>query len=235
MNGLKGAHLQPGQVLTINNRHIVPDSAGVEIIVNVPQRTLFYFKSGALSEHFPVAAGKRGWVTPIGPFEIVSAEEDPTWVVPPSIQNEMRGEGKPVLTIVPPGPENPLGHYRLTTSLPGIAIHGTNAPNSIYKLQTHGCIRLHPDDIEKLFGEVDEGMAGRIIYQPVLMARTDNAIFLEVHPDTYGKDPDPERFVRDTAERNNLLDMVNWSLVKEVIRKHDGVARDITLRDSLSH
>jgi L,D-transpeptidase ErfK/SrfK len=147
----------------------------------------------------------------------------------------MRGEGKPVLTVVPPGPENPLGHYRLTTSLPGIAIHGTNAPSSIYKLQTHGCIRLHPDDIEKLFASVEESATGRTIYEPVLIGRAGNSIFLEVHPDAYGKGPNPEHFVRDTAERNNLLDMVNWSLVKEVIRKHDGVARDITLRDSLSH
>ena len=27
-----------------------------------------------------------------------------------------------------------------------------------------------------------------------------------------------------------LLDAMDWTLVKEVIRKHDGVARDVTLR-----
>src|SRR5207244_4257585 len=60
------------------------------------------------------------------------------------------GQGKPVLTHVPPSPANPLGKYWLGLSIPGVGIHGTNAPSSIYNLQTHGCIRLHPDDIEKL-------------------------------------------------------------------------------------
>lgn len=231
-NGLKNSRLKPGQVLIIDNRHIVPAANSAEILVNIPQRMLFYFKNGLLAAAYPAAAGKRGWQTPLGGFNIVSAEVDPTWHVPPSIQDEMEREGKPVLTVVPPGPANPLGKYRLTLNLPGIAIHGTNAPTSIYSLQTHGCIRLHPDDIEKLFNAVDEGTKGRIIYEPVLMARQGTSIFLEVHPDVYGKGPDPERFVRAEAERNKLLHVINWDLVKEAIRKRDGIARDVTLRAS---
>ena len=228
-NGLKQSKLQPGQILIIDNRHIVPDVDGQEIVVNIPQRMLFFFKGGRLAAHYPVAAGKRGWTTPIGAFEIVSADEDPTWHVPPSIQEEMRREGKPVLTVVAPGPKNPLGSYRLTTSLPGIAIHGTNAPASIYSLQTHGCIRLHPDDIEALFAATGEGTSGRTIYSPVLIAHINNRIFLEVHPDVYNKVPDTERFIRDTLGSNNLADGVDWGAVKEVTRKHDGIARDVTL------
>jgi L,D-transpeptidase ErfK/SrfK len=228
-NGLKPLKLQPGQILTIDNRHIVPDSNGQEIVVNIPQRMLFYFKNGRLAEHYPVAAGKRGWTTPIGAFEIVSADENPTWHVPPSIQEEMRRQGKPVLTVVAPGPNNPLGRYRLTTSLPGIAIHGTNAPTSIYSLQTHGCIRLHPDDIEALFAAAGEGTSGQTIYSPVLIARIGNKIFLEVHPDVYGKGLDPERFVREILASHSLEDSVDWSAVKRVIAKHDGIARDVSV------
>jgi L,D-transpeptidase ErfK/SrfK len=231
-NALKTSRLRPGQILKIDNRHIVPDGDGVQIVVNIPQRQLFYFKNGFLSQHFPIAAGKKGWFTPTGAFEIESLDEKPTWHVPPSIQEEMRAEGKPVLTVVAPGPKNPLGRYRLTTSIPGIAIHGTNAPGSIYSLKTHGCIRLHPDDIEKLFGAVDEGTEGRIIYEPVLLTYTGDTVFLEVHPDIYSKAPDPEHYVRAAAERNDLEGMIDWKLAKEVIRKHDGIARDITLRDS---
>jgi L,D-transpeptidase ErfK/SrfK len=231
-NGLKQLKLQPGQVLTIDNRHIVPDFDGKEIVVNIPQRMLFYFKNARLTEHYPVAAGKRGWTTPIGAFEIVSTDEDPTWHVPPSIQEEMRREGKPILTVVAPGPNNPLGSYRLTTSLPGIAIHGTNVPTSIYSLQTHGCIRLHPDDIQDLFDMTAEGTSGRTIYNPVLIAHIGNSIFIEVHPDVYNKGPDPELFIRETLGTNALADSVDWGAVKQVIRKRDGVARDVTMRAS---
>jgi L,D-transpeptidase ErfK/SrfK len=232
VNSLKGPRLKPGQILTIDNRHIVPDANGVQIVVNIPQRMLFYFKDGTIAGAYPVAAGKPGWTTPEGQFDIVSTEENPVWHVPPSIQDEMESEGKPVQTVVMPGPDNPLGKYRLILNLPGIGIHGTNAPTSIYSLQTHGCVRLHPDDIEKLFNAVDEGTSGRIIYTPVLLARQENSVFLEVHPDVYGKGPNPERFVRAEAERNNLVGMIDWKIVSDVIRKRDGVARDVTLRAS---
>jgi L,D-transpeptidase ErfK/SrfK len=111
-NGLKtDARVQQGQSLQIDNRHIVPDSGGAEIVINIPQRMLFHFNAGEASCSFPVAAGKPSWRTPVGEFEVILMEEDPTWDVPPSIQEEMRRSGKPVLTHVPPSPENPLGKH----------------------------------------------------------------------------------------------------------------------------
>ena len=52
---------------------------------------------------------------------------------------------------MPPGPDNPLGKHWLGLSIHGYGIHGTIAPSSIYQFRTHGCIRLHPDDIAELF------------------------------------------------------------------------------------
>jgi L,D-transpeptidase ErfK/SrfK len=145
------SRLQNGQVLKIDNRHIVPSVEGARIVINVPQRLLFWMSSDGTVQGFPIAAGKRGWKTPRGDFKILVTESNPTWDVPLSIQEEMRREGKPVLTQVPPSPENPLGKYWIGLSIPGIGIHGTNHPGSIYGLVTHGCIRLHPDDIAMLF------------------------------------------------------------------------------------
>ena len=228
-NGLKTpGRLQPGQTLTLNNRHIVPEPEGATILVNIPQRMLFYFEAGKLAKSYPIAAGRRSWPTPTGKFEILTLEEDPVWDVPPSIQAEMERQGKPVLTHVPPSPENPLGKFWLGLSLPGIGIHGTNAPSSIYSLATHGCVRLHPDDIEQLFAAVDEGTAGRIVYQPVLIVSTREGIFLEVHPDVYGHGPVPLKVVEEFARKNNALDALDWDLVKEVIRQRDGIARNVS-------
>jgi L,D-transpeptidase ErfK/SrfK len=179
---------------------------------------------------YPIAAGKPNWRTPLGEFEIMSKEEDPTWDVPPSIQEEMRRAGKPVLTRVPPSPENPLGEYWIGLSLPGIGIHGTNAPSSIYKLVTHGCIRLHPEDVRSLFAEIDLGTRGRVIYEPVLAAKVGDSVYLEVHPDNYKKGPDSFRTVLDIAGTGGFLEMLDLALVKEVIHRRDGIARDVTRR-----
>jgi len=115
-------------------------------------------------------------------------------------------------------------------SLPSVGIHGTNAPASIYSLSTHGCIRLHPNNIESFFPQVAVGMRGRIIYEPVLVSHTQGSVFLEVHPDPYKKGTDPLSRVMDRARSEGFLDMVDLTLVEEVIRKRDGIARDVTRR-----
>ena len=70
--------------------------------------------------------------------------------MPLSIQKEMEASGQDVLIEVPPGAENPLGRYWLQLSIEGIGLHGTNAPQSIYKFRSHGCMRLRPEVAEPL-------------------------------------------------------------------------------------
>jgi L,D-transpeptidase ErfK/SrfK len=227
-NGLAAsARLKPDQILTINNRHIVPGNDGAEIIVNVPQRMLFHFAPPGV-HGYPIAAGKRSWRTPMGAFSVLTMEVDPVWDVPPSIQEEMRAQGKPVLTRVPAGPTNPLGKYWMATSLPGIGIHSTNAPASIYSLQTHGCIRVHPLNIEDLFGQVRVGSVGRVVYEPVLLAVVNGIVFIEVHADAYGKAPKALDKVRKLAREAGVEDAVDWTKVGDAIRKHDGIAMRVT-------
>jgi L,D-transpeptidase ErfK/SrfK len=224
------SHLSIGQILKIDNRHLTPPLDGVRIVVNVPQRMLFWVSTESEVQAFPIAAGRRNWKTPIGDFAVATLETDPTWDVPLSIQDEMRREGKAVLTHVPPSQQNPLGKYWLGLTIPGVGIHGTNAPASIYSLVTHGCIRLHPDDIAQLFSQVEVGIRGRIVYEPVLIARVGDLVFLEVHPDAYGKVPEPFERVLERARSEGYADMLDLPLVKETIRKRDGIARDVTRR-----
>jgi L,D-transpeptidase ErfK/SrfK len=220
--------MSPGQFLRIDNRHVVPESSGEEIVINVPQRMLFYFQEGMAPRQYPIAAGRASWQTPIAASSIAAMEENPVWDVPLSIQEEMRAKGKPVVTRVPPSRRNPLGKYWIGLSLPGIGIHGTNAPLSIYKLQTHGCIRLHPEDIRDLFSLVDIGTRVRIVYEPVLLAKVGDAVFLEVHPDPYKRGANPLLKAYDIARTEGFSGEMDWTLVKDVIRKHDGIARDVT-------
>jgi L,D-transpeptidase ErfK/SrfK len=230
-NGLGDpSRIEPGQLLRINNTHIVPASQGLDIVINIPQRMLFHFRDGAVNRSFPIAAGRPGWETPLGDFKIVVAESDPVWDVPRSIQEEMRSQGRPVVTKVPAGPNNPLGKYWLGLSLTGIGIHGTNAPSSIYGWPSHGCIRMHPDDIKELFFLVGVGTSGKVIYEPVLILRVENTVYVEAHPDTYKRGAASLEIIHNTAGTEGYADMVDWSLVQEVIRMREGVARRVNLR-----
>ena len=225
-NGLKSnAVLTPGQILELDNLHIVPVvDDDVALVINVPQRMLF-LEEGDRASGYPIAVGRRDWPTPLGDFNIVVKETEPTWDVPESIQEEMRREGRVVLEKVPPGPENPLGAFWLGLSLGSVGIHGTNAPSSIFRSTTHGCMRMHPDDIAALFPRVVTGMRGRIVYSPVLLAQTADGIFLEAHPDIYRRTTgDPLAAVRDIATARGITNGIDWARVARVLKARRGTA-----------
>jgi L,D-transpeptidase ErfK/SrfK len=224
------AIIHPGQRLRIHNPHIVPATLDDGVLINLPQRMLFRFSQGKLTAAYPVGLGLPSWPTPEGDFKIVSRVKNKTWLVPKSIQEEMRLEGKAVLEEVPPGPDNPLGAHWLGLSMWGYGIHGTIAPSSVYHFQSHGCIRLRPDDIAELFDQVRVGTAGRLIYQPVLLAVTeDGRILLEVHRDIYKKGIDPQT-VRDMAKANDLSQDIDWPRADAVIAAQEGLAREVGRR-----
>ncbi len=227
--------LRAGDIIVIDSRHIVPeavfaaDSGGNGLIVNVPQRLLFVFADGHLQARYPIAVGGHGWPTPRWCASQSSLkEENPTWDVPASIQDEMRRAGKRVLTRVPPGPSNPLGKYWLGLSLDSVGIHGTNAPLSIYSFATHGCIRLANDDIEALYAQVSEGDLGRIVYEPVLVAYDGTDVYLEVHPDPYRKVPDLLQRALELLDAAGLTEKSDRTEVVETVRRAEGIAVPVT-------
>lgn len=225
-NGLKrGSPLTPGVVLRIDAVHIVPQ-LDVPVLINVPQRLLFVSDAGRVWA-FPVAVGRAGWETPRGAFTVDLKEENPTWDVPPSIQAEMRREGKTPVEHVPPSPANPLGAYWIGLSLPGIGIHGTNAPRSIYSYATHGCIRVHPDRIAELFALMPEGGAGAIVYQPMLVASAEGRAFVEIHPDPYRRSPVTLARLRELIDDTTAAG-IDWTRAAEAVRLREGVAVDIS-------
>lgn len=226
----RSRRLEPGQLLVLDNRHVVPQGIEDGLLINVPQRMLFHFEGGALRAAYPVTAGRPDWQTPLGPFTIINRQQDKPWIVPTSIQREMAEQGKPVLTRVEPGPDNPLGRHWIGLSMPAIGIHGTNAPSSIYALRSHGCLRMHPDDVAELFERVAVGMPGRIVYQPVLLAALpDGRIFVEVHRDAYKRAGTPLAALRETAAERGLDERIDWPLVERLIARRDGIAHEVTL------
>jgi L,D-transpeptidase ErfK/SrfK len=227
-----GSPLEPGRELLIDNRHIAPQHiAAGEIVINVPQRMLFY-RDGDRVLAYPVAVGRSTWRTPQGPFAVVRMDEDPTWHVPASIRAESARKGRLLPLAVPPGPNNPLGRFWIGLSLEGIGIHGTVAPSSIYQTATHGCVRLQSDSIEDLYGRVAVGTRGRIVYEPILLVVSSDGIYLEVNRDVYGRatrSAFPQ--VRELARRFAVEDRIDWTVANAEIERRAGIARRISISD----
>jgi L,D-transpeptidase ErfK/SrfK len=228
--------LRVGRNLKVNTRKIVPKVAHEGIIINIPDRTLYFFKDGRLENSFPVGLGMpkwrdlTEWRTPEGRFRIIAKEKDPTWFVPESMQWKMIQEGKDILDSVPPGPENPLGRYVLKTSLPGILIHGTIWPASIYRFQSHGCIRVLPEQMEPFYAKVSLNTEGEIIYVPVKAAVTDDGrVFLEAHRDFYRKAGDYRVEAKRRIEELGVSGKVRWDKIETVLQDKAGVAVDVTM------
>jgi len=230
------APMKVGQKLKVDTRKIVPRTISEGIIVNIPDRTLYYFRGGRVERTLPVALGMpdwRGmtqWRTPTGEFTIMAKQKDPTWHVPRSMQWKMEREEKPVKSIVPPGPDNPLGRYAMTTSIPGVVIHETIWPTSINRYQSHGCIRLLPEHMESFFGEVERGTRGEIIYQPVKVAVTDQGkVLVQVHRDIYGKVKDYPAEAKRMIESLGVGAKVSWPRLEQLLQEKTGRVEDVTL------
>jgi L,D-transpeptidase ErfK/SrfK len=222
--------LRIGQEIRTTTTKIVPTIIADGIIINIPDRMLYYFKNGILQSSFPVGLGKPSWETPTGQFRIVYKEENPTWYVPGSIQREMLRKGNPMKREILPGPENPLGRYAVKLSIPGILIHETIWPASVYQFRSHGCIRVLPRDMENFYNEVAIHETGEIIYKPLKIAISDNGrIFFEVHRDVYKKIKDMNTEAKSLIESKGLSDKINWQKVNLMLQEKSGIAEDITL------
>lgn len=227
------ARLVLGRVLHVEFAHVVPSVVDTlppdAILVNVPQRLLFERRGGAFVGAYPVAAGRPSWRTPLGDFALDELAVDKPWIVPRSIQEELRRAGKPAPTIVPPGPDNPLGRYWLGLSHSSIGIHATNAPASVYSLRTHGCIRLHPDDAAGLFERSRLGDPVRIVYEPVLLASLpDGRLCLEVNPDAYRRAGTASAIVERLLAQGGLGERIDRERVAAVVAAQEGLAFDVT-------
>lgn len=228
--------LTPGQQLKVDTRRIIPAPEEDGLVINIPDRTLYFFTGGRLELFLPVGLGKpprksgQDWSTPVGKFTVVRKAKNPTWYVPESIQEEMEAEGKPVKTLVPPGPDNPLGKRAIKTSLTGILLHETIWPSSVYQYRSHGCIRMMPEHMEQLFSRVEINAQGRLIYLPVKAARSENGrVFLEVRRDVYGKIRNMRREAKTQIERLGASSQVDWNKVERALKAKAGIPEDVTL------
>lgn len=224
--------LRPGMRLRVSDRQIVPRRHPDGIVVDLSARTLYWFAGNALKARYPVAVGRLDWATPPGRYRIVGRREDPVWHVPPSIQREMKERGDEVVATVAAGPNNPLGKYWIQLSAPGFGLHGTNAPASIGRYASHGCLRLLPEHIERLYREARDGTPVEIVYEPVKLARDQSGnVYLEVHQDVVNARRVDVNDVLARVDAAGLGSAIDVARVAEVVLRAWGTPEDITRHD----
>ena len=176
-----------GAQVVLPTQFVLPDAPREGLVLNLAAMRLFYYPRPVANEPprvitHPIGIGREGWETPQGVARITQKIVQPAWTVPQSVRREHAELGDPLPPVVPPGPDNPLGEYALRLSLPSYLIHGTNQPYGVGIRVSHGCVRLYPEDIARLFPEVPEGTTVTIVNQPYLAGWRNGQLYLEAHP-----------------------------------------------------
>jgi lipoprotein-anchoring transpeptidase ErfK/SrfK len=129
---------------------VTRDDIGPIIVIRRGSNRLTLWNGTTLVRNFTVATGSAQYPTPLGDYEIVIKERDPTWNPPDS---DWAKDAKPI----PPGPGNPLGTRWMGISAPAVGIHGTPDAASLGYSASHGCIRMAIPEAEWLFEQVEVG------------------------------------------------------------------------------
>ncbi|MAH89048.1 MAG: hypothetical protein CMJ06_03260 [Pelagibacterales bacterium] len=221
--------LETGKVISLPGRHILPKGKREGIIINKGDLRAYYFKDKNTIFSFPIGIGRANWDTPTGKATIVGKKKNPFWTVPKSILEEEPHWPK----VVKPGPDNPLGTRAIYLSMPGYLLHGTNKPWGVGMRVSHGCIRMYPEGIEKLFEMVKEGDKVEIVEQNVKTGWQGGVLYLEVHTmHEYGLEEDEEKKpnIRLLPEAAKLIQeaagihiaKIDWVRVTEIVRTASG-------------
>jgi L,D-transpeptidase ErfK/SrfK len=176
-----------GRSIVVPTRFVLPDAPREGIVINVAAMRLYYYPPHKKSEPqtvytYPIGIGKVGWSTPMGATRIVMHKKDPVWRPSAALRKDhFNDNGEELAAVVPPGPDNPLGRFEMTLGWPSYLIHGTNKPYGIGLRSSHGCMRMYPEDIEKLYYMAPDGMQVRVVNQPYLFGWHEQRLYLQAY------------------------------------------------------
>ncbi len=218
--------IKAGTDITVGAMHLLPSQVAREgIVVNLETSRLFLFKDGKEVMTFPVASGKTGWETPTGVTKVYNKRKDPIWTPPPRI----RAESPDLPDFIEAGPNNPLGKYAISVGLDGIMFHGTNAPSSVGKKVSHGCMRMYAKDIERLFKAVSIGTPVTLMKSSHEIGWQGDTMFLQMAPKVKKAKWEEARYTPNLDLYEKIQKAagpdatINWRSVEEAAWRADGI------------
>ena len=136
------------------------------IIIDTPNTYLYYVLGNGQAMRYGIGIGRDGF-TWSGTQTITRKAEWPAWTPPP----EMIARQPYLPRHMAGGPGNPLGARAMYLGGTIYRIHGTNAPDTIGKHVSSGCIRLTNDDVSDLYSRVNVGT--KVIVLPMTERRAE--------------------------------------------------------------
>ena len=146
--------LNPNTALEAGNKIVVynpyrPNMTPVAHVVANKQKNLLlaYDKDYQLVASYPTTMGSNYRPSPNGEYKVSSRIIDPTYNKDFSNKD----------SVLPPGPNNPVGRVWIGINKPSFGIHGSPNPEKISQQKSSGCVRLTNWDVLGLFGTIEEG------------------------------------------------------------------------------
>lgn len=136
------------------------------IIIDTPNTYLYYVLGNGQAIRYGIGVGRDGF-TWSGTQSVTKKAEWPDWTPPP----EMIQRQPYLPRHMAGGPGNPLGARAMYLGGTVYRIHGTNAPDTIGKHVSSGCIRLTNDDVSDLYSRVNVGT--KVIVLPMTERRAE--------------------------------------------------------------
>ena len=136
------------------------------VVVDTPNTYLYYVLGNGQAVRYGIGVGRDGF-TWSGIQSVTRKAEWPDWTPPP----EMIARQPYLPRQMAGGPGNPLGARAMYLGGTVYRIHGTNAPDTIGKHVSSGCIRMTNEDVINLYSRVNVGT--KVVVMPMTERRAD--------------------------------------------------------------
>ncbi len=225
-----------GTSILLPTAHILPDAPRRGVVINLPEMRMYYYGANGEVITHAIGIGEEGWSTPKGSTTIVRKQANPAWYPPASIRAE-----KPELpSMVPAGPDNPLGEHAMYLGWNAFLMHGTNKPDGVGRRSSHGCIRMYPEGIADMFRRVAVGTPLTAVDQPIKVGWRGGELYLEVHHtmananaleagDAFVPEALPDLHQKVTKAAGDQVSRIDWALVDQIGAQRLGVPIRITI------
>jgi L,D-transpeptidase ErfK/SrfK len=224
-----------GTDILLPGRRILPPGPREGIVLNLPEHRLYYYPKPRRGRKrvvftYPVSIGRMDWRSPLGLTQVVAKVKHPSWYPPESIRREHAANGDPLPKVVPPGPKNPLGDFKMRLGVGDgtYEIHGTNNPTAVGMAVTHGCIRMYPEDVAALFKMVPVGTKVWLLNDPVKVTYVSGELLLEAHPpvDEQGQSVEPDlKLLSKELDRvlGSSTVAIRWDYARQALQAASGM------------
>lgn len=113
---------------------------GIYITVDLSQRKLRIKQGDSTLQAYDVSVGQPKWPTPPGEYSIRKIVWNPSWIPPDASWAKDKQPQDPGARA------NPMKVVKIFFREPAYYIHGTGDLESLGEAESHGCLRMDPDD-----------------------------------------------------------------------------------------